>query len=194
MDDFINNCCTFYFKSIFYSYISSIKWLNRKCLTHIRKPEEAESSTWQTPVCSGGPPVQHTAAGLLWLLDGCSSGLTLSDGRGWTSELRPEKHSLPLRPDNVTVCREPAEIRQTLTQSQHASNIIFNHMFMTDLSCSSLQSGLFSPTHSSSTPESFRGLVLRSRTLRLEELRTEDRAAQLLSDSSHLLRLERRNF
>ena len=61
--------------------------------------------TWECPVCSEDPPVQQTAASLLSLLDDCSSGPALSDGRGWISELRPEKHSLPLWSDSLTGCK-----------------------------------------------------------------------------------------
>lgn len=52
------------------------------------------------------PSVQPSAASLLSLLDGCISGPALSDGRGWRSELRPEKHSLPLWSDILTGCRK----------------------------------------------------------------------------------------
>ena len=54
----------------------------------------------------------------------------------------------------------------------------------TDLRVSSVQCGLPSPAESSFTPESCRSLVLRSSSLRLEELelRTETRASQHLSD------------
>ena len=54
----------------------------------------------------------------------------------------------------------------------------------TDLRVSSLHCGLPSPAESSFTPESCRSLVLRSSSLRLEEveLRTEARASQHLSD------------
>ena len=54
----------------------------------------------------------------------------------------------------------------------------------TDLRVSSVQYGLPSPAERSFTPESCRSLVLRSRSLRLEEfeLRTEARASQHLSD------------
>ena len=58
--------------------------------------------TWECPVSSVDPPVQQTAASLLNLLDDCSSPPALSDGRGWSSELRPEKHSLPLWSDILT--------------------------------------------------------------------------------------------
>ena len=53
-----------------------------------------------------------------------------------------------------------------------------------DLRVSSVQCGLPSPAESSFTPESCRSLVLRSSSLRLEELalRTEARASQHLSD------------
>ena len=59
-----------------------------------------------------------------------------------------------------------------------------NKKLNSDLRVSSSQCGLSSPADSFFTPESFRSLSLRSSSLRLEdwELRTEDRAAQLLSD------------
>ena len=54
----------------------------------------------------------------------------------------------------------------------------------TDMRVSSVQCGLPSPAESSFTPESCRRLVLRSSSLRLEELelRTEARALQHLFD------------
>lgn len=39
--------------------------------------------------------VQQTAAFLVALLDGCSSGPAVEDVCGWSSELRPMKHILP---------------------------------------------------------------------------------------------------
>ena len=62
-----------------------------------------------------------------------------------------------------------------------------------DLRFSSLQCGLFSPADYSFTPESCRSLLLRSRCLRPEdcELRTEERAPQILSDSLHPLSLKK---
>ena len=62
-----------------------------------------------------------------------------------------------------------------------------------DLRVSSVQCGLFSSEHSSFTPESCRLLLLRSSSLRLEdwELRTEDRAAQLLSERLQPLSLKK---
>lgn len=53
---------------------------------------------------------------------------------------------------------------------------------ISDLRVSRVQCGLFSPPERSITPEFCRSLLLRSRSLRLEdcELRTEDRASQLL--------------
>ena len=61
-----------------------------------------------------------------------------------------------------------------------------------DLSVFSLQCGLFSPLDSSFTPESWRSLLLRSSSLRLGdwELRSEDRASQLLSDRLQPLSLK----
>ena len=54
----------------------------------------------------------------------------------------------------------------------------------TDLRVSNVQCGLPSPAESRFTPESCRSLVLRSSSLRLEELelRTEARASQHVSD------------
>ena len=61
------------------------------------------------------------------------------------------------------------------------------------LSVSSLQFGLFSPAESCFTPESCRLLLLRSNSVRLQdwELRTEDRAAQLLFERLQSLSLKR---
>ena len=55
---------------------------------------------------------------------------------------------------------------------------------ITDLRLSSLQCGLPSPSESGFTPESCRSLLLRSSSIRLEELelRTEARASQHLQD------------
>ena len=58
--------------------------------------------TWECPVSSVDPPVQQRAAQLQSLLGDCSSGPALSGGRGWSSELRPEKHSLPVWPGSQT--------------------------------------------------------------------------------------------
>lgn len=62
-----------------------------------------------------------------------------------------------------------------------------------DLNISSLQYGLSSPPHSVFTPESFRSLLFRSSSLRLEEweLRTEDRVSQILSERLQPLSLLR---
>lgn len=62
-----------------------------------------------------------------------------------------------------------------------------------DLNISSLQYGLSSPPHSVFTPESFRSLLFRSSSLRLEEweLRTEDRVSQVLSERLQPLSLLR---
>ena len=70
-------------------------------------PESVHLSvhTWECPVSSVDPQVQQSAASPLSLLDDCSSGPALSDGRGWSLELRPEKHSLPLWLDILTDCR-----------------------------------------------------------------------------------------
>lgn len=63
----------------------------------------------------------------------------------------------------------------------------------TDLRVSSLQCGFFSPINSNFTPESYRLLLFRSSSLRLEDckLRTEDRAAQLASERLQTLSLKR---
>ena len=62
-----------------------------------------------------------------------------------------------------------------------------------DLRVSSVQCGLSSPADSSFTPEPCRLLLLMSSSLRLEdwELRTEDRAAQLLSERLQPVSLRR---
>ena len=49
--------------------------------------------TSESPVCSLDSVENHTAASLLNPAARCHPGPALSDGRGWTSELRPEKHS-----------------------------------------------------------------------------------------------------
>ena len=59
------------------------------------------------------PSVQPSAASLLSLLDGCSSGPALSDRRGWRSQLQPEKHSLPLWSDSLTGCRHTKQHRNS---------------------------------------------------------------------------------
>ena len=48
------------------------------------------------PVYSLDSPENHTAASLLTPSGCCYSGPDVSDGRGWTSELRPENHSWSL--------------------------------------------------------------------------------------------------
>ena len=64
----------------------------------------------------------------------------------------------------------------------------------TDLRVSSVQCGLPSPAESSFTPESSRSLILRSSSLRLEELelRTEARASQHPSDRQQPLSLHKK--
>ena len=52
--------------------------------------------TSESPVYSGDSPVQQRAASLLNPSGHCYSDPALSGVRGLTSELRPEKHSLPL--------------------------------------------------------------------------------------------------
>lgn len=66
--------------------------------------------------------------------------------------------------------------------------------FVTDLSVSSLQFGRVSPTESSVTPASYRSLLLRSNSLRLQfEERTGTRAWQLFEDRLESLNLMERN-
>ena len=54
------------------------------------------SLTSESPVYSLDSPENHTAASLLNPSGCCYSGPDVSDGRGWTSELRPENHSWSL--------------------------------------------------------------------------------------------------
>lgn len=66
---------------------------------------------------------------------------------------------------------------------------------VTDLSVSSLQCGLVSPTESCVTPASYRSLLLRSNSLRLQlfEERTGTRVWQLLEDRPESLSLMEKN-
>ena len=57
--------------------------------------------TRECPVSTVDPPVLQRASSPQSLLDDCSSDRVLSGGRGWSLELRPEKHSLPLRPGSL---------------------------------------------------------------------------------------------
>ena len=52
--------------------------------------------TWECPGSRVEYLAEQRAAQLLSLLGDCSWGPALSDGRGWSSELRPEKHNLPV--------------------------------------------------------------------------------------------------
>ena len=87
--------------------------------------------TWECPVSSVDPSLQPTAASPLSLLDDCSSGPALSDGRGWSSELRPEKHSLPLWSDSLTGCKHTKQhtwshhLRLLLSVKHKKKEIIF---------------------------------------------------------------------
>ena len=76
---------------------SSSRGLN-PCRRHFLWMVSCPRHTWECPVSSVDPPVQQRAAQLQSLLGDCSSGPALSDERGWSSELRPEKHSLPVWP------------------------------------------------------------------------------------------------
>ncbi len=58
-----------------------------------RQQETVSELTSESPVCSLDSPENHTAASLLNPAACCHSAAALSDGRGWTSELRPDKHS-----------------------------------------------------------------------------------------------------
>ena len=51
-------------------------------------------------------PVQQTVASLLNPSGCCHSGPVISDGTGWTSELRPQLHSESLRVHSYTVCHD----------------------------------------------------------------------------------------
>lgn len=66
--------------------------------------------TWDCPVSSVDPPIRQKAALLPSLLGDCNSGPAPSNGRGWSLQLRPEKHSLPLWSDSLTVCKHTCHI------------------------------------------------------------------------------------
>ena len=76
-------CLQFSVNTTFTSYSSQHR--NKKwCLTS------------ESPVCSVDSPENHTAASLLNPAACWNSGPDVSDGRGWTSELRAENHSWSL--------------------------------------------------------------------------------------------------
>ena len=91
----------------------------------------------------------------------------------------------------------PPNHTHTHTHIQHRAIVrnryLCNFLINPDLRVSSSQCGLFSPDDSSFTPESCRSLLLRSNSLKLEnwELRTEDRASQLLFDRLQSLSLKK---
>lgn len=57
------------------------------------RPNRVSEPTSESPGYSLDSPVQHTGAPLL---NPAESGPALSDGKGWSSEPRPKKHSLSL--------------------------------------------------------------------------------------------------
>ena len=189
-------------------------------------------NTWEYLVSSLNPPVQLRVASFLRLLDDCSSGPALSDGRGWTSWPRPEKYSLPLWSNSPTTYKHTntklkikvlittislahlwCPLKSCIGQELLTHNTCFfsQYHFLTvhkmvaqicdkywwtviaaDLRVSILQWELLSPSASSFTPESFRSLLLKSSSLRLDDsvLRTDDNSWQHFSVSPVRLNLE----
>ena len=86
--------------------------------------------TSESPVYSGDSPVQQRAASLLNPSGHCYSGPALSGVRGLTSELRPEKHSLPLWLDSLTACKESNHIKITLLSfgGENSGSIFLQHI------------------------------------------------------------------
>ena len=66
---------------------------NANLTNQINNSNRVSEPTPVSPVYSLDSVENHTAASLLNPAACCDSGPALSDGRGWTSELRPEKHS-----------------------------------------------------------------------------------------------------
>ena len=62
--------------------------------------------TSESPVYSLDSPVQQTDASLMNQTVCFHSGPDVSDGRGWTSELRPKLHSESLRVHSQKVCND----------------------------------------------------------------------------------------
>lgn len=156
--------------------------------------------TWELKGVRVNPPGQRRASSFPSRLDCCSSDPDLADGRGCCSGQRPEQHSLPPWPDNQPGCQHIGKSNELLglfnfTWGVHETKMNIGDRRMQvscpDLRTSSLQCGLAIPEESSFTPESFRLLLLRSRTLRFEILdrRTDARASQLLSPNLQPLRL-----
>ncbi len=77
--------------------------------------------TSESPVCSLDSSVQHTAASLLNPAACCDSCSALSDGRGWTSELRPQLHSESLRVHSQKVCDDRKYKTHSLIRSARSS-------------------------------------------------------------------------
>ena len=75
--------------------LSTIFWNKHREKTH--------ELTSESPVYILDSPVQNTAASLLNPAACCHSGPDVLDGRGWTSELRPEKHSWSLTDGTTTI-------------------------------------------------------------------------------------------
>ena len=97
----------------------SQKCINQTCelqwriwIEYIEKTAKATASelTSESPVYSLDSPVQQIEAQFLNQSDnppgGFHSGQALSDGRGWTSELRPQLHSESLRVHSQKVCND----------------------------------------------------------------------------------------
>ena len=82
---------------------------------------------------------------------------------------------------------------QVTSLSVNVNQDLMDMLMNPNLRVSRVQCGLSSPADNSFTPESCRLLLLRSSSLRLEdrELRTEDRASQLLSERLQPLSLRR---
>ena len=66
---------------------------NANLTNQIYNSNRDSEPTSESPVYSLDSVENCKAASLLNPAACCSSGSVLSDGRGWTSELRPEKHS-----------------------------------------------------------------------------------------------------
>ncbi len=146
--------------------------------------------TSESPVYHMDSPKDLTAASLLNPAACWGSGPALSDGRSWTSELRPEKYSLHLWSCSPSICREEDFIKPSLTfrLCTEEKEILY-------LRVSSLQCGLSSPAESSFTPESCSLFRLKSRSFRWDGLdfRAEARERQLSSVNRQHINLQRGN-
>ena len=107
------------------------------------------------------------------------------------------EQTFPYFQQKCVVANPSPPTTHTHTHIQHRAIVrnryLCNFLINPDLRVSSSQCGLFSPDDSSFTPESCRSLLLRSSSLKLEnwELRTEDRASQLLFDRLQSLSLKK---